>query len=387
MSCLTVALALGIYAMKKFLIPILLSAAIVLIAITITFRAAPTLTPDAVLINDAVMTFSNNPHTADSISQFNAQLSYALQDMDRVRMVRDSRLRATLYTFVILVAAASFLLCFYCDRKILAPFRKLKKFARRIAAGNLDTPLEMDSNNLFGAFTESFDIMREELHHSRESERSANQSKKELVASLSHDIKTPVASIKAVTELMLVLSTNEKEKSRLHTITSKAEQIDALITNMFHATLEELEALSVTQEEVASTQISAIIKSADYNMRVTDFTIPDCLLLADALRLQQVFDNIISNSYKYAVTDICISSFYDAEFLSIEIRDFGTGVPEEDLPLVTGKFYRGSNAHGAEGHGIGLYISRYFMQQMGGELECKNVPGGFVVRVSVRLAR
>lgn len=86
---------------------------------------------------------------------------------------------------------------FYIQCKIIKPFRKLKRFAERIAKGNLDIPLEMDRHNLFGAFTESFDIMRSELKKARIAEARANTSKKELVAKLSHDIKTPVASIKA----------------------------------------------------------------------------------------------------------------------------------------------------------------------------------------------
>ena len=105
-----------------------------------------------------------------------------------------------IFIFLVLTLAGY---TFYLHFILLRPFKKMQGFARRIAAGNLDVPLEMDKNNLFGAFTESFDLMREELHKARENEREADRCKKELVASLSHDIKTPVASIKSATELML----------------------------------------------------------------------------------------------------------------------------------------------------------------------------------------
>ena len=84
----------------------------------------------------------------------------------------------------------------YLDRIVVRPFRQLKDFARRVAGGNLDIPLAMDRGNLFGAFTESFDIMRDELKKARLAEAKANAEKKELVAKLSHDIRTPVASIR-----------------------------------------------------------------------------------------------------------------------------------------------------------------------------------------------
>ena len=85
---------------------------------------------------------------------------------------------------------------------VIRPFGKMKEFASAVAAGDLDKPLEMDKKNIFGAFTESFDIMRDELAISRQREYEANVSKRELIAQLSHDIKTPVASIKAMSEVL-----------------------------------------------------------------------------------------------------------------------------------------------------------------------------------------
>ena len=86
----------------------------------------------------------------------------------------------------------------YLNHILIRPFRKLKAFALHIARGNLDIPLEMDKHNLFGAFTESFDLMRSELKKAKNAEAKAAEDKKELVAKLSHDIRTPLASIKAV---------------------------------------------------------------------------------------------------------------------------------------------------------------------------------------------
>lgn len=135
----------------------------------------------------------------------------------------------------------SLLYILFIYRTILKPFKQLQHFAANVARGNLDLPLNMGKNNYFGAFTESFDLLREELEGARQREYEANRSKKELVATLSHDIQTPVASIKAISELMLIQSKDEKVMKQINTINSKAEQIDLLITDMFHATLEELQ--------------------------------------------------------------------------------------------------------------------------------------------------
>ncbi len=267
----------------------------------------------------------------------------------------------------------------YIDKNILNPFRKLQVFARYVAEGNLDMPLVMDRGNLFGAFSESFDLMREELKKARENERLANQSKKELVASLSHDIKTPVASIKAVTEVMHVKATDENQMRQLEIINSKADQINTLISNMFSATLEEIQQLKVTVSEISSQELYGLIKTSDYNRKADIMAIPECIILADILRLAQVVDNIISNSYKYAGTSIYVSSSIKGKYLEIVFKDYGGGVPQEEISLVFNKFYRAENSKGKSGTGLGLYISKYFMEQMQGEIYCKNLRDGFAV--------
>jgi signal transduction histidine kinase len=274
----------------------------------------------------------------------------------------------------------------YLSRRVVAPFNRMQGFARRVASGTLEVPLDMDRGHLFGAFTESFDIMREELRRARESEREANRSKKELVASLSHDIKTPVATIKAVAEVMLALARDGREKERLRIVEAKAEQINSLITDMFHATMEELQELRVNPAEIPSGSVSGLVRGADYEGRVGAFTLPDCIVLADALRLSQVFDNMIGNSYKYAGTPIEIEAAFEEGCLIIGIKDFGEGVSGEDLSMITEKFYRGKNAAGKNGHGLGLYISKYLMDQMRGGLVCENRPDGFLVKIILRLA-
>ena len=370
--------------MKKILFAAILLVLIGFGAIFLTFREhIPP--PDAVLINDALSTAMQSDNPIESARVLTDELTQAFAEMDAARQNRDRILQVFFSLFTLAFIALGVWFYLYCDRGILAPFRKLQGFAGRIAAGDLDASLEMDRHNLFGAFTESFDLMREELHIARESERRANQSKKELVASLSHDIKTPVASIKAVTELMLLKAADEKESERLHTIAAKAEQINALITDMFHATLEELQALPVSPVEVQSTQLPDLIREADYKGRIKPFSIPNCIVLADPLRLQQVFDNLISNAYKYADTEMEIAASFEARHLVIALKDFGAGVPEEELPLLMHKFYRGKQAEHSSGYGLGLFISAYFMEQMSGGLSCENQPDGFVVKISLPL--
>ena len=289
-------------------------------------------------------------------------------------------------SIMIIVAILFLVFALHINRTIFRPFRKLQGFARLVAEGKLDMPLEMDKNNMFGAFTESFDLMREELNKARKNERIANQSKKELVASLSHDIKTPVASIKAVSEVMYAKAKEEYDKKQLEVINEKADQINNLITNLFNATLEELQELKVTVSEQSSQLLYDIIKNADYNNQATISSISEGIVLVDTLRFAQVVDNIISNSYKYAGTSIDVSNHMKGKYLEIAFRDYGLGVSEDERPLIFNKFYRAKNSVGKSGTGLGLYIAKYLMNKMSGDIDCENTDDGFVIKLKLLIA-
>lgn len=269
----------------------------------------------------------------------------------------------------------------YFYRDVIKPFSKLKVFAKDIAAGNFEAPLHMHKNNYFGAFTESFDLMRDELSRARKSEYEANKSKKELVASLSHDIKTPVSTIKAVCEVLEVKLSDEDCKQKVETISMKADLIDHLVSDMFHATLEELNMLKIQPKETDSRILQQAVKEIDNFGRLKEENeLPGCLIWADSLRACQVVDNIISNAYKYSDGEVHVQYQVKDGFLLMRIRDFGEGVSEDDMPMICEKFYRGKNTENKGGSGLGLYISHQFMEGMKGFMDCYN-ESGFVVEL------
>ena len=315
---------------------------------------------------------------------------YLIVHNPKAELEKQTNMKIALFvmSLILLTVVVSVLYYVYLKRRVLDPFKKLKGFAVRVAGGNLDTPLEMDKGNVFGPFTESFDIMREELKASREREEKAVKSRKELVAQLSHDIKTPVSSIKAMTDVMS-LTASEEDKVTINAINAKADQIDSLISNLFHATLEELEQLEVKPEDINSTDIVQMIKDADYQNKIEKLDIKDAVVFADRLRLNQVLNNIIFNSYKYADTMINVTSRFEnarSKYLFIEIADKGPGVPEEELEMITQKFKRGSNAGNKDGSGLGLYISDYLMNKMEGSLTVRNTGDGFAVEIGIKIS-
>ena len=360
------------------------------------------------------------------------------------------RRTALIFWGIMLVLGLALLLA--VDYYLLRPNRQMRAYAGEIAKGNFDVPLPIHRYNPFGNLTESFDLMREELRASKEREAEAEKAKKELVAELAHDIKTPVATIRATCEVLELrqqrridrltadagaeytnLQTHSQgeettedqtreqsttdateidslrraadearatslaeaqdvlEKAR--SIGHKTETIQQLMDNVFTATLEELDHIEVNPTEENSTIVEEYFRNLrNYGNIILDNTIPSCLVYMDRLRMEQVIDNIVGNSHKYAGTDIHVR--FDEEvrkdkdgagatYIRIRIRDDGPGAPEEELPLLMSKYYRGSTAKDKAGFGMGLYLVRSYMEKQGGGAEIYN-DNGFVVTLYLR---
>lgn len=283
------------------------------------------------------------------------------------------------------------LLGMYIQRNIIVPFRQMKDFAGKVAEGNLGEPLSMEKNNMFGVFSESFDIMREELSESRKRELELQRKEKELVASLSHDLKTPITGIKLSAELLkakLTLQGIENLDQIADNIYKKADQMDLLVSDLFTYTLEDLSEFTVNCQDEESGVLKGILKKNDDKGAIVQSSIPNVLIHTDVKRLDQVIGNIITNSFKYADTKIDVNYRILQGYLEMQIRDYGPGVPKEELPLITNKFYRGKGMEEIkkEGSGLGLYISKTLMEKMNGEMVCKSEGNGLMVVLLIPLS-
>ena len=289
------------------------------------------------------------------------------------------------------IILGALLLGIYIQKNIIVPFKQMKDFAGKVAEGKLDEPLFMEKNNMFGVFSESFDIMREELAESRKREQTLQRKEKELVASLSHDLKTPITGIKLSAELLkakLTMQGIENLDQIADNIYKKADQMDLLVSDLFSYTLDDLSEFTVNCQDEESRVLSDIIKKSDDKSCIIQSSIPSVLIRIDVKRLNQVIGNIIANSYKYADTQIDVNYRIIKGYLEMQIRDYGPGVPEEELQLITNKFYRGKGVEDIkkEGSGLGLYISKTLMEKMNGEMVCKSEGDGFTVILLIPLS-
>ncbi len=328
----------------------------------------------------------------------------------------------TSYSLWIGVLLCGYILILILYLNLIRPVDELTAFSEEIAKGNLEVPLPRHGHGLFGNFTEAFDIMRLTLKEAKKREIDSEMARKEIVTKLSHDIKTPAAVIKATCEVLELklgkssvgnMSHNTDTDNaganvkndileKIGIISAKADTISSLMGNVMHSTINDLEEPDVNTTEADSRIIEDYFgKLKDYGRIILDNHITPCLLYMDPLRMEQVIDNIVGNSYKYAGTDIHVSFTETNDillddgtygrFVKITVRDYGPGAKDDELPLLTEKYYRGSNAAentdlkpaAVSGYGLGLYNVKWYMDKMGGSLDYYN-DNGFVVELLLR---
>lgn len=271
----------------------------------------------------------------------------------------------------------------YIYLKMVRPFDELEEYAGELAKGNFNVSLPYKRKNFFGAFTWAFDHMKEEIKIARKKEKEAISENKLIIAALSHDIKTPIASVRAYAEALEagIDSNYEKRQMYVSTIMKKCDEVTKLTNDLVLHSLSELEKLEIQNHECRiDVLLNEIVNDLNYTLLEVDYPIEHAVIHADEKRVAQVIENILNNSKKYAkdCRVVMHTAIKEDKYL-ITIRDYGKGIPNNDLPFIFDKFYRGKNTKNIEGSGLGLYIVKYIMEKMEGNVELKNSNDGLEV--------
>lgn len=283
------------------------------------------------------------------------------------------------------------LVSLYIYLAIIRPFNKMQVFANQIARGDFDVPLNYERTNYFGSFTWAFDSMRREITKSRACEREAIVNNKTVIATLSHDIKTPISSIRAYAEGLEANMDNSPEKRRkyLSVIMRKCDEVSKLTNDLFLHSISDLEKLKMVPErfEICGFVMEALAElSAEHNDIVFEKPCFSADVMADKKRLLQLIENIINNARKYAKTEINARLEMEDGCVRLCLRDHGNGIPDEDMPFIFEKFYRGHNSGDEQGSGLGLYIVKYIADKMNGKVALRNLKDGLEVTLELPCA-
>lgn len=293
-----------------------------------------------------------------------------------------------LYAAVVFVALLATVVFtnLYLTRNLFAHIQKpldaLMQGVKRIEDGDLDSPIAYEEQDEFRMACDAVDAMAVRLKKSLTEQQREQQRKQELIAGMSHDLKSPLTTIRAYTEALLEgVAPDEPTRQRyLQTIYARETDLEALVNRLF-----ELAKLGASEYPMhlkalpLQETLHHILNTCDHEgMSVDCDAVIDCTVLADRELLQRVLNNLVDNSRKYGANSLSFGSVCEEDTVTLWMEDNGPGVPEEQLPYLFEPFYRGDAARtkpGA-GSGLGLAVVKKSMQQMGGNVRAENAPGG-----------
>ena len=305
----------------------------------------------------------------------------------------------TLVMLLILLITAS-VLTLWIHKGITSPIRDLRIATRRIADGDLDFTLETKRNDEFGDLTSDFEKMRTRLAQAEEEKRRYNDQSKELISNISHDLKTPLTTIKGYVEGIMdgVADTPEKMDHYVKTIYSKANEMDRLVNELslysridsnrmpYHFTLLNVKGFF----DDCAEEMDIELKERDVLFYYENQVMEETTIIADPEQLRRVISNIMGNSIKYmdkkpAIIRLNVED--EGDFIRVDIADNGPGIEGRDLERIFDRFYRTDESRNSAmgGSGIGLSIVRKIIEDHSGRIWATSRAGeGTVMHFEIR---
>lgn len=277
----------------------------------------------------------------------------------------------------------------FMKRYILNPIEDLNNFTDNLSKGKYKNKLKYEIDSEVTRLCSGFELMQDELQYTLELQNKLEKERKELIVCISHDMRTPLASIKAYIGAIKDGFAKDAEtlNNYIQIIDSKSDNILKLINDFFEHSKADLGELKVNKSSHYSGKF--ILENLEnYKMEfenkgvklTIDTDLPEVLVDIDTLRMEQVIFNLLQNSLKYTSSggSVHFGAFTEGKFLRFYIKDTGVGISNFDLPYIFDKFYRGEKEQIEEfqdGTGLGLYLCKYIIEAHGGEIYAESKLG------------
>lgn len=299
--------------------------------------------------------------------------------------------------FIISMIGMVFVISKILSDFVLLPLKELNYAAERIGTGDLDFKIRYDRDNEFGRLCQEFDTMKDKLQVSIRKQAVYENSRKELIASITHDLKTPLTSIIGYVEGLQdgVVSNPETIHNYLNVIHDKSTRLDHLIDDLFTFTQLELEKFTVNVVSTLMTNMlteytNTKIREYQSNTKVAFIVrepLTEALMNIDDFRIGQVLENLINNAEKFTKSYIKLYTDSDELFYNIYIEDDGIGISSADLPFIFDYFYQCDKARETKrkGTGLGLAICKQLIEAHNGRIYVNSRLGkGTTFKISLK---
>lgn len=361
--------------------------------------------PTTAEIQEAISTrgartfMGKDPITGERIMAVSCPMIYSNGEVIGVlRYVTSMRLVDAQVLYVALLCAAALLVILtivlistsYYIRSILVPVAEITEKAKKIAGGSYGVQIQTHYNDEIGELARTINEMSVKINQNEKVQT-------EFISSLSHELRTPLTAITGWSETLLSSDNVDPETRRgMKIILREARRLTEMVVDLLDFTKIQDGRMTLNIE---TTDIRGEFEDTVYmygsrlaqdgiklNYLDNDDDIPE--IPCDPKRMRQVFLNILDNAAKHGGDGKRIEASMHCEDSNVvvRIRDYGPGIPEDEIPLVKKKFFKGSSK--ARGSGIGLAVCDEIVAMHGGSLTLANAPGGgTVVTISLPVAQ
>lgn len=300
--------------------------------------------------------------------------------------------------FILFLTACIFTTWIY--RSVVHPIRELRQATEKIKSGNLDFQVVASSNDEMGQLCTDFEKMRQRLKESAEEKIRFDNENRELISNISHDLKTPITSIKGYVEGIMdgVADTPEKMERYLKTVYNKTNDMQRLIDELTFYSKIDTNRIPYNFRKInvsdyfgdCAEEVGLDLGAKNVVFQYANYVDEKVMVIADPEQIRRVVNNIIGNSCKYFDKEKCFINMRIkdvGDFIQVEIEDNGKGIAAKDIPYIFDRFYRTDSSRNSAkgGSGIGLSIVRKIMEDHGGKVWASSKEGtGTVVYFVLR---
>jgi two-component system, OmpR family, sensor histidine kinase MprB len=302
------------------------------------------------------------------------QLARPLNSVDSVL----SHLRLILALLFLGGTALAALMGRMASRRVLRPLGEVAEAAQHIeATEDLHSRLHVHADDEVGQLATNFNAMLDRLETSRDALDESVRAQRQLVADASHELRTPVTSLRTNIEVLLAGGELEPEDRRrlLADVVEQSEELSALVNDLIELARGDQpgpDTDDVRLDRLAAESLARARRNAP-GIRF-DAELTPALVDGVPERLGRAINNLLDNAARHSPPGGIVEVRVGAE--GVQVRDHGTGVAEADLPYVFDRFFRGTNSRGRQGSGLGLAIVRQVTEQHGGTASVVNAPDG-----------
>lgn len=265
--------------------------------------------------------------------------------------------------------------------------RLLDRAAHTIAGGRYDVQATVTGRDEIATLADSFNRMARRLQEADQKKRELDQLRRDLIAWVSHDLQTPLASLRAIIEALAdgVVEDPEAVQRYLHTASREVEDLSTLIDDLFQMAQLDAGGLPLEREPAyVSDLISDTLEGFSVIAKERGITLQGKAspgidpIWIDTQRIGRALNNLVSNALRHtpAGGSISLNAIPARNGILVEVVDTGEGIPEEDLPYIFERFYRGEKSRNrlTGGAGLGLAIARGIVEAHGGEMGVESGP-------------